>query len=255
VQRSPALRKRLREKFLSRLCVLILTMVRQRHILPLVSLVSKYGSIVGISYRHVAVSQVRLTLRLLCLRHRSVKNVVAESAESAVSVESDHKASEDHVHHAQTDHKVSDLRVSEDHVHRVRINHKVSDRRGADHKASEDHVHHAQTDHKVNDRRVSEDHVHHVRTNHRVSDRKVSEDHVHHASLVRRVLRAVRVVVPIAHNQPRKHQHLRVVPLEPPRASRGELSHVIGTITYKISSTASRSYERPGHTRLHALIW
>jgi hypothetical protein len=42
------------------------------------------------------------------------------------------------------------------------------------------------------------------------------------------------------------HHRQILVPL---RANRGELSHVTGTITYKIPPTASRSYERSGSAR------
>jgi hypothetical protein len=281
VQKLLVQRKRLREKYLSRHYVLTLTTVKQKHILPLVSLVSKSGSIVGISCQHAAVSQARLHLRP-SYKHHSVKSVAVVSEASvvhgvtvlreSVAVVSDSKANVVHVRRVEIGHRAnSDHRASVGHVRREQIGHRAN----SDHRASVLHVeighrvsvvhvrreqigHRANSDHRASVVRVRREQIgHRVSSDSRASGSKEIVVRVHPASPVHKPQRAVRVVLP-ARNQrhrPHKHRHLRVVQLEPPRANRGELSHVIGTITYKISSTASRSYERPGHTRLHALIW
>jgi len=243
--------------------------------------VSKSGSIVVISCQHAAVSQAKLLLRL-SYRHHSVKSVVVESVahevialRETVVVGIDSKGNVPHVHHVEIGHKASGSREIVLHVHRERTDHKASDSKGnvhrerIGHRASNDSKgsvlrdHREQIDHRASsDSKGNVPHVHREQIDHKASDSKGNGHkeivvRVHHASHAHRPLQAVRVVLPVRRqrHRPHKHRHLRVVQLEPPRANRGELSHVIGTITYKISSTASRSHERPGPTRLHALLW
>jgi hypothetical protein len=185
VQKLPVQRKRWKEKFLYRLYVRILTMVRLRLIRPLGSLASKSGFTEAIFSPPSAVKLVSLRLKLLpsklsivvTVAHvvtakeghvRQVPHVVA-----VVKLDNVHQ-----VPHALVDHEVVKL----DNVHQVPhavVDHEVVK---LDNVRHANQVHHRLIDHEV----VKLDNVHHAnQVHHRLIDHEVVKlDNVHHANQV-----------------------------------------------------------------------
>jgi hypothetical protein len=206
-------------------------------------LASRYGSIYEIYCQADAVSQVKPSLSQSYSQHMYLLSVVAAAATAVVMEGSNGGVSEVIVVSVrkETDHEVETV----DHA-RKGIGHRVHRESDRDRVKVRDA--HRATDHLGQVRvRVVLGHHAHKETDHHVrvessslwqgQSKRIKACLRHRMQLSRRLRRP---------QHPQHHRLRRIQMLERPRpirASRGELSHVIGTVTYKVSPTTSRAYE------------